>query len=258
MKLTYQHWENKINLEKRDSVDFEPHLHKAVEIISLLSGSAFCSVDGETFEIKQGDTVVAFPNQIHSYWASQNITSYVIILDASIFPEFKKIFKQKPVCPIIGREQTEKNGFFNVMETVFKEYNSCSPAVQKGWLTVALGKLFEVCECVSCDKVYTDFVGDILSYCENNYHEKLSLGTAAKALHISESRLSHIFSEKFKMSFPSYINMLRINEACIKLAETDLSITEIADLCGFSTIRTFNRAFLKQVGVSPVKYRREV
>ena len=36
---------------------------------------------------------------------------------------------------------------------------------------------------------------------------------------------------------------------------TDMSITEISDASGFGTLRTFNRAFIKQMGVSPSDYK---
>ena len=100
-------------------------------------------------------------------------------------------------------------------------------------------------------------MADILNYCESNYHDKISLKSTARELHISESRLSHIFSEKIKIGFCNYLNMLRINEAANLLVSTELTITEISGMCGFSTIRTFNRAFKKHIGITPAKYRLE-
>ena len=40
-----------------------------------------------------------------------------------------------------------------------------------------------------------------------------------------------------------------------KIMETDSSITNIANECGFSTITHFNRIFKKLTGISPLKYR---
>jgi AraC-like DNA-binding protein len=37
---------------------------------------------------------------------------------------------------------------------------------------------------------------------------------------------------------------------------SDASITEICEQVGFNTLRTFNRAFIKQMGVSPSEYRK--
>ena len=59
------------------------------------------------------------------------------------------------------------------------------------------------------------------------------------------------------MKFNDYINSLRVSAASRYLSGTDKSITEISELVGFGTSRTFNRAFLKQFGKSPSEYRAE-
>ncbi|MBO7311046.1 MAG: helix-turn-helix transcriptional regulator, partial [Clostridia bacterium] len=74
-------------------------------------------------------------------------------------------------------------------------------------------------------------------------------------LHISKYYVSHIMSNKLKMGFNDYINSIRVSNACKYLRKTDKSITEISGIVGFNTMRTFNRAFLKQTGMTPSEYR---
>ena len=64
-------------------------------------------------------------------------------------------------------------------------------------------------------------------------------------------------SSKLKMGFNDYINSLRISNACKQLLKTDASVTEISESVGFNTLRTFNRAFMKQMGMTPSEYRRQ-
>ncbi|MBO7296439.1 MAG: helix-turn-helix transcriptional regulator, partial [Clostridia bacterium] len=64
------------------------------------------------------------------------------------------------------------------------------------------------------------------------------------------------FGNKIGTGFNDYINALRVSEACRYLRRTNKSITEISALVGFGTLRTFNRAFIKQVGTSPSEYRK--
>lgn len=59
------------------------------------------------------------------------------------------------------------------------------------------------------------------------------------------------------MPFRQYINRLRVNAAERLLRETDRSITDIAAAAGFSGIRTFNRAFHLNTGMSPRTYAKE-
>ena len=72
----------------------------------------------------------------------------------------------------------------------------------------------------------------------------------------SKYYISHLFSMKLKVRFNDYINSLRINDACRQLRQTDKTVTEISECVGFNTLRTFNRAFIKQVGTSPSEYRK--
>ena len=61
------------------------------------------------------------------------------------------------------------------------------------------------------------------------------------------------------ISFPDYIKGLRIRHALELLGQTpDIPIAELADRCGFYTIRTFQRAFLAVTGKTPSEYAQEL
>ena len=53
--------------------------------------------------------------------------------------------------------------------------------------------------------------------------------------------------------FIKHIGNLRVNYAC-DLLETNSSVTEVAMASGFSSIRTFNRVFLRVMGMTPREY----
>ena len=96
----------------------------------------------------------------------------------------------------------------------------------------------------------------IVSFCAQNYGRELTLATLEEELHLSKYYISHLFGSKIGTGFNDYINALRVSEACRYLRRSNKSITEISTLVGFGTLRTFNRAFFKQVGMSPSEYRR--
>ena len=96
----------------------------------------------------------------------------------------------------------------------------------------------------------------IVSFCAQNYSRELTLATLEQELHLSKYYISHLFGSKIGTGFNDYINALRVSEACRYLRRTNKSITEISALVGFGTMRTFNRAFIKQVGMSPSEYRK--
>ena len=103
----------------------------------------------------------------------------------------------------------------------------------------------------------SDVVLQIIDYCLKNYKEPLSVDDVASALNISRSSVSHIFSSRLAISFNDYVNSLRLSDAVKLLKNSNDSVTDIASKVGFGTIRTFNRAFLKQYGMSPTSFRKK-
>jgi AraC-like DNA-binding protein len=79
----------------------------------------------------------------------------------------------------------------------------------------------------------------------------------SRDLGVSRSHLSHTFSQRLGTNFRSYVNALRIDQACEMLKGTEDSVTHIAYECGFESQRTFNRVFMEQCGLSPSEYRRK-
>ncbi len=63
------------------------------------------------------------------------------------------------------------------------------------------------------------------------------------------------FQYCFHMSFPEYINSLRLKEAVQILEDPALAIESISERSGFGTIRTFQRQFQAKYNMSPKNYR---
>ena len=77
----------------------------------------------------------------------------------------------------------------------------------------------------------------------------------ARITGISERILYDFFTDSFGMSFSAFIRKYRVDTAAQVLRSgKDISITELAYDCGFSSIRTFNRCFRAEYGMSPVEY----
>jgi AraC-like DNA-binding protein len=101
-------------------------------------------------------------------------------------------------------------------------------------------------------------IGRVCQFIDENYHEPLRLLDVAKLCHMSEGAFSRFFRSHMGKTFPAFVNDLRIGRACRMLAETELSMTEIALSCGFQNISNFNRRFLYLKKVSPTEYRRRI
>lgn len=100
-------------------------------------------------------------------------------------------------------------------------------------------------------------IESIRRYIEKHYRERLSLEDVAQKFYISSSSLAHSFKKEMNIPFNAYVNSFRVNEVKKQLADTKLSISEIALNCGFGSIAQFNRVFRAETGITAGQYRRK-
>ena len=62
--------------------------------------------------------------------------------------------------------------------------------------------------------------------------------------------------EETGKTFVEYLNGIRTSHAKNLLLTTNISVTDIAYECGFGSIRTLNREFLKKYGCSLTEYKK--
>ena len=240
-------------------LNFEPHLHIEVEIIAIFSGRAKVTVNNKTFTAQDGDFIVVFPNTIHSYTAETPVDVGKFIFNPDFVSEMGYIFKTKfPQNPVISKKDAESLRLELTAREIIEQYNNGSSLVKKAYISLLTAKLLELCPLEDKNNYEHNTVSEVFNFCQKNFRSNITQKSVSDALHISESHLSHIFCSKVKMNFRSYINILRINEACRLMLESDKNIIDISGECGFSCVRTFNRVFIRNVGLSPTQYRKNI
>jgi AraC family transcriptional regulator len=93
-------------------------------------------------------------------------------------------------------------------------------------------------------------------------HEELagrpSLSGLAEAVGVHPVTLARTFRRAFGCTVGEYVRRLRIERATHHLAETDLSLAEIALAAGFSDQSHFSNLFRRHIGLSPSRFRHAV
>lgn len=85
----------------------------------------------------------------------------------------------------------------------------------------------------------------------------ISVAQIAESLHLERSYFSKIFKQSIGVSPQDYITNKRLSEAAILLHNEHYSITQVAQLSGYSDVFAFSRMFKKHHGVSPSEFREE-
>ena len=87
----------------------------------------------------------------------------------------------------------------------------------------------------------------------------LTIAETAGQMGISSRLLSRYLNDIFEMNFNSWINMLRVNEVKELIREgSSLTMTELAEMSGFTDSSAMSKVFKRQEGVTPTQYRNNV
>jgi AraC-like DNA-binding protein len=95
-----------------------------------------------------------------------------------------------------------------------------------------------------------------LKFMEANLNQVLTPTLVAERSYVSVSHLHRLFQNELDTSVMEYIVLLRLNKARSLLTETDMSITEVGVLCGYSNASHFSRLFARHEGLSPREFRK--
>lgn len=94
-----------------------------------------------------------------------------------------------------------------------------------------------------------------IHYMTENVERHISLGDLARYTGYSASRLSILFKNETGHSPLSYINLLKVQHACLLLDNTQMRINQICHKLGINDPYYFSRLFSKIIGISPRAYR---
>jgi AraC family transcriptional regulator len=96
-----------------------------------------------------------------------------------------------------------------------------------------------------------------LDYIQDNLDQSLSLDELARQVGISQYYFCSLFKQSVGVSPWQYVIERRIERAKELLRTSEMSLSEIALLCGFANQNHLNRHFRKLVGVTPKAYRNQ-
>jgi AraC-like DNA-binding protein len=98
-------------------------------------------------------------------------------------------------------------------------------------------------------------IGAIYNYIMHHYDKSITLEDVAGQAHMTPQAFCRYFKKHTMHTFISFLNEVRINEACKRLTDGNYdSIATVAYNCGFNSITNFNRVFKGVTGKSPSEY----
>ncbi len=95
-----------------------------------------------------------------------------------------------------------------------------------------------------------------ISYVDRRFGEPLTDTVMAQQLGMSTSHFRHLFRSATGQPFHKFLVAVRLEKARVLLVESQMPITTIAQMVGFSGISHFSRSFMTRFDLSPTDMRR--
>ena len=234
--------------ESGKNFSFPMHIHHSFEFIMILDGSMTVCAGKDRYELKKGEGILIFPEQLHSL-ESTSSEHLLFIFSADIVSAFySKHSSELPKCARITVPP-------HLIEEISRLDAQSSIIKLKGTLYSLCAILDDNGEYVKRKAVENGLLYSIFDFVENHFDKSCTLDELGNVLGYNSSYLSRYFSDATGMPFVSFVNQYRISRACHMLKNSDKTILECAYECGCTSLRSFNRNFKLYMGATPKEYR---
>ena len=231
------------------------HDHPYYHMFYIYSGCGHYVVNGVSHELTAGQTLLVPKQTPHSFTNQKEETlGYLEIKFTLTQPVFENTVVSDD--PLVGQ----------LFQQILKEYSDLrgladqAAAAYLGAIVQLLtqseryGKQqqFRFIDASS----YSDLSKTIIRHLEAHFSEDITLDGLAELLGYNKSYLCVAFKRDTHSTIMDFLNMIRIRRAAELIVYSDHSLSQVAEICGFTSVSHFNRVFVKYVGITPGQCRR--
>ena len=244
----------------KDSGTVREHGRVDYHLLYICQGCGCVELDGKNILVKEGQLILFKPGEKHKYTfraKDKPVTFYVHFTGTACAELMKTIGIYDSKIMYIGKSSV----FKEIYEKMTNEYILKKPCYEKlctayfmEFLAFAERKVKAMSSDVVSKMSYT-VTDKVCLHMHEKYAENLSLDYYASFCNMSTSRFSHMFKQNKGITPLEYIINIRISKAKdLLISGVSLSMSEVAELVGFSNQNYFGRVFKKVEGISPKKY----
>ena len=232
--------------------------HHRFVLAVQLSGCNTTKLDGLALTIKPGMARLVFPFQKHETVMDPSYGDSVMLC-VNFVEHASSSFS---LLPLKNQVFPLDNTDLDLLIRVYKGCNNLDnwkPEDACCALTWLLNRLYRRMSKVqdSSGSLYQR----ICRYIENNLDHTIALQDILKEFHISMTTLRRIFAKEYPghahFTPARMIRRLKLNRSLEWILNTDSSIKEIAELCGYTDQFSFCRAFKQCYSMSPMQFRKQ-
>ena len=236
------------------------------ELYYLISGHLHYLIGPSLYDVTPGNLIVVSPHQLHRSTALRDTVHdrYICKFSDDAL---------RPLISTLGQEALDKfweGGCIQfppqVSQRVFRNLKQLDKETgQPGQYSAALclhllediilSTLLHGTPKAPIRGEIADKVQALAGFIAVNYARPITLHDAAAMACMEDTHFSKRFKALMGVGFLEYLTQTRLQAASHLLVDTELSMSEVAEECGFSSANYFGDVFRHWKGISPTRYR---
>lgn len=232
------------------------------EITYVDDGKLITEIEGEEFILNSQEIIFYAPGQEHTQRTTTPCSYLTIVFDMDIDEEDAKILKNK----IFKATQIDVD-YLTKFNKASNDYDYFTPMILNSLVQMLVVSLLTSLNKTPSHKPITtkmqqkydnELLSEIALYIQENIYSQLNVEDICYHFSISRSTIQTLFIKNLNISPKQYISDLRFAKAKQMIKDSTYSISEIARICGFSSIHYFSRVFKEKYGVTPTSYAKSI
>ena len=241
---------------------FSAHTHTAYEAYFIENGSMSVVCNDQTMELVEKDILIIAPGTVHNVSGCSNDLKRFNF--RFLLCNYMNIRSEHPY--LVYRDESLKKEIFGAIESIHSNLSNQTRENDlfrtKAYLSIIISHIIDHMFSFSLftpEKEHSDILSKCLlidKFFSEHYDEQITLEQLADKLHFSKTHTNRILRKYIGMSFIEKLTQTRLQEAKKLLISDEMSINQIAERCGYTTLRGFELFFVKQTNMLPTEYRR--
>ncbi len=251
------------------------HWHRELQFCLVTAGAIRFSVKDAQFLLGEGEGIFINSGLLHMARPVGDPDSSYICLDISprLLSGFSgSAMEQRYVLPLLTDagfgclSLCPETAWETELLQKIREIHALREEEADGWQLEVLSRLYRILSLLLQHRPADEksrrssranaSVRKILAHIGAHYAEPLSLKDIAAVTAYTESECCRIFRRFTGESIFSYLCSYRLEQSIALLCGTEQSVSEIAYSCGFRSSSYYIEAFKKQLGTTPLRYRK--
>lgn len=242
------------------------HHHRNYELYYMVKGEREYFIEDRFFKVAAGDLVL-LPRKVLHRTAGEGGLRYLVHFSGKFLEKF---FSKAVLDPMMGGlpfvfrpEERECERILPILEGMHQEYTKGQRENVEPNETLLAGYLYQLLFIMAyTENRYVPYnysderITKIIQYINENYSEINDIEQIAEQFYVSKFHLCRFFKKNLGISLITYLNAIKIRQACAMIKNGNDSLTQIAMRCGFNSSSYFCKVFKSEQGISPTEYKK--